>query len=131
MSLEIEARFSSPKGELLLIAWFEGESVARLVLTSPDGLREEVQINSIEASLSSDVKDVLGESFAPGSDNGPLTARLQLASGRARVGRAVRLPNKRSKADHLCAKLVAMAELMSRDAAMKRSIGALKAQLGG
>ena len=130
MSLEIEARFSSPAGELLLIAWFEGDSVARLIMTSPDGLREEVQINSIDASLKADVSDVLGESFAPGTESGTLTARLQLATERARVGRAVKLPNKRSKADRLCGKLVAMAELMSKDAAMKKSIGAVKRQLG-
>ena len=131
MSLEIEARFSSPEGELLLIAWFEGDSVARLVMTSPEGLREEVQINSIDASLKADVSDVLGESFAPGSDKGTLTARLQLATDRARVGRAVKLPNKNSKADHLCGKLVRMAELLSRDAEIKKSIGELKAQMAG
>lgn len=131
MSLEIEAHFSSPQGELLMIAWFEGDTVARLVMTCPEGLREEVQINSIEASLKADVTDVLGESFAPGNDSGTLTARLQLATERARVGRAVKLGNKRSKANHLCGKLVAMAELMARDAAMKKSIGVVKQQLTG
>lgn len=112
-----------------MIAWFEGDAVARLVMTRPDGLREEVQINSIDASLKSDVSDVLGESFPPGSDSGTLTARLQLATDRARVGRAVKLGNKQSKANHLCGKLVAMAELMARDAAMKQSIGAVKQQM--
>ena len=114
-----------------MIAWFEGDAVARLVMTSPEGLREEVQINSIEASLKGDVTDVLGESFPPGSDAGTLTARLQLATERARVGRAVKLGNKQSKASHLCGKLVAMAELMARDAAMKRSIGVVKQQMTG
>ncbi|MBL8953165.1 MAG: hypothetical protein JNK82_20475 [Myxococcaceae bacterium] len=129
MSLEIEARFSSAQGELMLIAWFEGDSVARLVMTSPAGLREEVQINSIEASLGDDVKQVLGESFAPGEGNGLVTARLQLATERARVGRAVKLGNKHSKADSLCKKLVKMAELMSKDAEIKQSLGALRRQL--
>lgn len=125
VSLEIEARFSSPKGELMLIAWFEGDSVARLVMSGPSGEREEVQINSIGASLQTDVTDVLGESIAPGG-KGQLTARLQLATERARVGRAVKLGNKNSKANHLCEKLVQMAELMSKDAAIKRTIGVLK-----
>jgi hypothetical protein len=126
VSLEIEARFSSPKGELMLIAWFEGGSAARLVMTGPSGEREEVQINSIGASLGEDVKQVLGESFAPGGEIGVLTARLQVATERARVGRAVKLGNPRSKADHLCGKLVAIAELLSKDEAIRRTLGVLK-----
>ncbi len=113
----------------MLIAWFEGDSVARLVMTSPAGTREEVQINSIEASLGDDVKQVLGESFAPGEGKGAVTARLQLATERSRVGRAVKLGNKSSKADRLCAKLVKMAELLSKDAAIQKQLGALKQQL--
>lgn len=129
MSLEIEARFSSTQGEIILIAWFEGDSVARLVMTSPAGQREEVQINSIDASLHDDVKQVLGESFAPGSARGTVTARLQVATDRARVGRAVQLGNKNSKADHLCEKLVQMADLLSKDAAIRRTLSLLKKQL--
>ncbi|MBK7858608.1 MAG: hypothetical protein IPJ65_08305 [Archangiaceae bacterium] len=129
MSLEIEARFSSAKGELMLIAWFEAGSVARLVITGPQGEREEVQINSIGASLGDVVAEVLHESFVPGSETGALTARLQLATDRARVGRAVRLGNKNSKADFLCNKLVAMADLLSKDAAIKRTLGVLKQHL--
>lgn len=129
VSLEIEARFSSADGELMLIAWFEGESVARLVMTGPAGEREEVQINSIEASLDADVKQVLGESIPPEGAKGKVTAKLQLATERARVGRSVQLGNKHSRADHLCTKLVKMAELLSKDAAIKKQLGALKKQL--
>lgn len=129
MSLEIEARFSSAKGELLLIAWFEGDSVARLVMTGPSGEREEVHIKSIDASLSEDVQGVLRESSVPGGASGVLTARLQVATDRARIGRAVKLGNGSSKADQLCAKLVAMADLLAKDSAIKRTIGVLMRHL--
>jgi hypothetical protein len=129
VSLEIEAKFSSAAGEILLIAWFEGDSVARLVMTGPGGEREEVQINSIDASLNEDVKQVISESFPPEVPNGNVTARLQLATDRARVGRAVKLGNKKSRADHLCGKLVQMADLLSKDAGIRRSLGFLKQQL--
>src|SRR6185436_15803716 len=126
----IEAKFVSPEGgELMLIAWFEANSVARLVMSGPAGEREEVQIKSIDASLDEDVKLVLDESMPPPGKTGPVTAKLKVATDRARVGRAIQLGNKASRADNLCTKLVAMAELMSRDEGVKRSIDALKQQI--
>jgi len=58
-----------------------------------------------------------------------VTARLKLATDRARVGRAVKLGNKRSRANGLCDKLVQMAELLSEDAAVRRNLKALKDEL--
>jgi hypothetical protein len=131
VSLEIEARFTSPKGQLLMIAWFEGSSAARLVLTGPAGEREEVQINRIEASLESDVVAVLQESVPPGPvDSASLTAKLQVNTDRQRVGRAVRLGGGQSQADQLCAKLVAMASLLARDHALIRTLEVVKQHLG-
>jgi hypothetical protein len=132
LSLEIEARFTSKQGgELLLIAWFEGASAARLVLTGPAGEREEVQIKKIGVSLIDEVQGVLAESVPPGNREGPVTARLQLATDRARVGRSVRLGNRESKADGLCGKLVAMADLLSKDEGVRRKLDALKQHLAG
>lgn len=125
--LEIEARFTSPKGQLLMIAWFEGSSAARLVLTGPGGEREEVQINRIDASLREDVARVLGESAVSAPQGaGALTAKLQVSTERARVGRAVRLGSQRNEADRLCAKLVSMAGLMARDEAIKRALDVVR-----
>jgi hypothetical protein len=128
VSLEIEARFASPKGQLLTIAWFEGSSAARLVMTGPQGEREEVQINHIDASLSADVIEVLRESVFPDTaSSGPLTARIQVNTATQRVGRSVRLgSHAQTQADQLCSKLVAMAALLSRDAGVKRTLAVVK-----
>jgi hypothetical protein len=130
VSLEIEAHFSSSKGELLMIAWFEGQKAARMVLTGPAGEREEVQIKSIEASLKDVAKDVIAESFPPPGKTGALTAKIQVATERARIGRQVQLGNRASRADQLCEKLVAMADLLSKDAAIKQALGIIKKHLG-
>lgn len=131
MSLEIEASFSSSKGQLLLIAWFEGNSAARLVVTGPQGEREEIQINSITASLDDEVKELLTESSPPApKKTAKLTARLNVSTDRTRVGRAVKLGNRHSKADHLCEKLVAMAVLLAKDESIQRSLGVVKQHFG-
>jgi hypothetical protein len=131
MSLEIEARITSSQGQLLLIAWFEGSSAARLVMTGPDGEREEIQINKISASLQDDVVEVLRESIMPEAKSPTgLTAKLQVNTERQRVGRAVHLGGRQTQADQLCTKLIAMASLMAQDAGVKRSLAVVKQHLG-
>jgi hypothetical protein len=131
MSLEIEAQFNAGPDPLLCIAWFEGSQEARLVVTGPQGEREEVQIKHIEASLSEEVTEVLRESIVPESPGAALTARLQVSTQRERVGRAVRLAGGHTKADQLCGKLLKMAELMAQQPGIVRAMGTVRQQLPG
>ena len=131
MSLEIEVRFVAQQKEPLLIAWIEGGGQARLVATAPGGEREEIQIKKMGASLLQEANELLKESFVPQKTAGAgITAKLQIVTERARVGRTVPIGEKDSRAELFCLKLLSMANLLAKDPGVISAIKEITKAIG-
>lgn len=128
VSIEIEVSYSSPKGRVLRVGWFEGAGRARLVLTGPRDEREEVQINRIEATLAEVVVPVLDDDVPELSDHG-LNASLNITVDRRRVSRVVPLTREGSATHQLCAKLVDMGALLATNPGIIAALDILKRHL--